>query len=204
MKDFFLTIKKPSQGLYKDKGSKFISLAFPVSSEDEINSIIHSLRKEYHDARHHCFAWMIGPSGERYRSNDDGEPSGTAGKPILGQIRSRELTNILVVVIRYFGGVLLGTGGLTKAYREATADALANAEIIENYVTDTYAVSFSYENINQIYKIIEECEGKQLERLFSEKCRMTIRVRESCSQRFVETIKRIGDEGISVKKVNKP
>ena len=204
MKDFFLTIKKKSQGLYKDKGSKFISLAFPVSSEDEINSIIHSLRKEYHEARHHCFAWMLGPSGEKYRSNDDGEPSGTAGKPILGQIRSGKLTNILVVVIRYFGGVLLGTGGLTKAYREATADALANAEIVENYVTDTYAISFRYENTNQIYKIIDDCEGKQLERVFSEKCRMTICVRESCSQRFVEAIRRIGDEGISVKKMNTP
>lgn len=202
MKDSFFTINKPSQGLYKDKGSKFISLAFPVTSEDEINELLYTLKKEYHDARHHCFAWKLGPTGEKYRINDDGEPSGTGGKPVLGQINAKQLTNILVVVIRYFGGILLGTGGLIKAYREAAADALRHAVISEQYVRDTYRVSCNYQNLKLISKIIEEYKGEQSDRDFSEKCSLTVSLRQSYSQKFVDSINRLGETEIKIKKLN--
>jgi len=202
VKDSFFTINKPSQGLYKDKGSKFISLAFPVTSEDEINELLYTLKKEYHDARHHCFAWKLGPTGEKYRINDDGEPSGTGGKPVLGQINAKQLTNILVVVIRYFGGILLGTGGLIKAYREAAADALRHAVISEQYVRDTYRVSCNYQNLKLISKIIEEYKGEQSDRDFSEKCSLTVSLRQSYSQKFVDSINRLGETEIKIKKLN--
>ncbi len=202
MKDSFFTINKPSRGLYKDKGSKFISLAFPVTSEDEINELLYTLKKEYHDARHHCFAWKLGPTGEKYRINDDGEPSGTGGKPVLGQINAKQLTNILVVVIRYFGGILLGTGGLIKAYREAAADALRHAVISEQYVRDTYRVSCNYQNLKLISKIIEEYKGEQSDRDFSEKCSLTVSLRQSYSQKFVDSINRLGETEIKIKKLN--
>ena len=127
--DEYLTIVKSSEGLYKEKGSKFIALAFPVKTEEELKAIQLRLRKEYHDARHHCYAYRIGTSNMVYRTNDDGEPSGTAGKPIYGQIQSFQLTNILVVVIRYFGGTKLGVPGLIRAYKTATQDVFQNADI---------------------------------------------------------------------------
>ena len=136
MKDLYLTISSNTKGQFKDRGSRFIALAFHVVSEDEIKEQITLLRKEYHDARHHCFAWRLGPDMERYRVNDDGEPSGSAGRPIFGQIQSRELTDILVVVIRYFGGTLLGVGGLINAYRSAASDALEHANITEKKVEE--------------------------------------------------------------------
>ncbi|PLX14682.1 MAG: YigZ family protein, partial [Marinilabiliales bacterium] len=128
--DQYLTISKPSEGLFKDRGSKFLAFAYPVSSEEEIKAFQEQLRSDYHDARHHCYAYMLGPKKENYRANDDGEPSSTAGKPILGQIRSFDLTNILIVVIRYFGGTKLGVGGLINAYKTAAEEALKNAKII--------------------------------------------------------------------------
>ena len=121
MTDLYKTIKHPSEGLYKEKGSKFLAFAYPVSSEEDIGRIITDLRKQYHDARHHCYAWRLGPEKDRFRVNDDGEPSGSAGKPIFGQIRSMDLSDVLVVVVRYFGGTLLGVGGLIRAYRAAVA-----------------------------------------------------------------------------------
>ena len=130
-KDNYLSIEKRSEGIYKDRGSKFLAFAFPVYQEDEIKDILAELRKEYHDARHHCYAYRLGASKEIYRVNDDGEPSSSAGKPIFGQIQSNDLSNILIVVVRYFGGTLLGVGGLINAYRSAAADALINASIIE-------------------------------------------------------------------------
>ena len=131
--DTYLTIKAFSQGLYKEKGSRFIAIAYPVSTQEEIKSILENIRKEHHSARHHCFAWMLGQNRDTFRVNDDGEPSGSAGKPILGQINSFSLTNILIVVVRYFGGKLLGVSGLINAYRSAAESALINAEIIEMY-----------------------------------------------------------------------
>lgn len=128
--DEYLTISKPSEGLFKDRGSKFLAFAYPVSSEDEIKEIQEHLRSEYHDARHHCYAYMLGKDKNVFRANDDGEPSSTAGKPILGQIKSYDLTNILIVVIRYFGGTKLGVSGLINAYKTAAEEALKNAKII--------------------------------------------------------------------------
>ncbi len=191
MKDSFFTISKPSQGLYKVKGSKFISFALPVSSESEINSYIQSFRKEYHDARHHCYAWKIGYDGERYRVNDDGEPSGTAGKPILGQIDARQLTNILLIVIRYFGGVLLGTGGLVKAYKNAASDALENSEIIEDYIYSIFNLTFSYTEINNIERLLGEYKAIKIEEKFKDNCIMKIKVREQFSEKFSNSIERL-------------
>ena len=131
MSDLYKTIQSPSKGIYKEKGSKFLAFAFSLSSEEKIKEQIGLLQKEYHDARHHCYAWRLGASMDRYRVNDDGEPSGSAGNPIFGQIQAHDLTNILVVVVRYFGGTLLGVGGLIRAYRSAASVALEQARIIE-------------------------------------------------------------------------
>lgn len=190
MEDSFFTISKPSQGLYKVKGSKFISFALPVSSESEINSYIQSFRKEYHDARHHCYAWKIGHDGERYRVNDDGEPSGTAGKPILGQINARKLTNILLIVIRYFGGILLGTGGLVKAYKNAASDALENSEIIEDYIYSIFDLTFSYTELNNIERLLGEYKAIKIEESFTDNCIIKIKVREQFREKFINSIER--------------
>ena len=153
MSDSFHTIASKSEGYYKEKGSKFISLAFPVSSEEEIKLIQEELRKEYYDARHHCFAYMLGPNKEHYRANDDGEPAHSAGDPILGQIKAFNLTNILIVVIRYFGGTKLGVGGLISAYKIATEDALKNADILEQFLSLKYSIKTNYEDYNTILKL---------------------------------------------------
>lgn len=176
MKDLYRTISSDSKGLYKDRGSRFISLAFPVISEFEINEKIAFLRKEYHDARHHCFAWRLGPDMKQYRVNDDGEPSGSAGRPIFGQIQSRELTNILVVVIRYFGGTLLGVGGLINAYRSSTSDALDQAHIIERRVERLIRLNFDYNAMNSVMKIVKDYELKFDSQNFDLNCSLTLRV----------------------------
>jgi uncharacterized YigZ family protein len=156
MNDLFKTISADSEGQFRDRGSRFIARAFPVVAEEEIKERIAILRKEYHDARHHCFAWRLGPEMERYRINDDGEPSGSAGRPIFGQIQSRELTNILVVVIRYFGGKLLGVGGLINAYKTSASNALENSNIIEKRVEKLLKLQFSYDAMNPVMNIIKE------------------------------------------------
>jgi len=154
--DTFLTIASESEGLYKDKGSKFLSFAYPVSSEDEVKEKIDFLRKKYFDARHHCYAYRLGANGERYRANDDGEPANSAGKPILGQLTAHGVTNVLVVVVRYFGGILLGVGGLVQAYKQAAADALSNAKIVTEMVTEKYRLTFDYTNMNRVLKVVKE------------------------------------------------
>lgn len=176
MRDLYKTISSDSKGLYKDRGSRFISLAFPVVSELEIKEKIAFLRKEYHDARHHCFAWRLGPDMELYRVNDDGEPSGSAGRPIFGQIQSRELTNILVVVIRYFGGTLLGVGGLINAYRSSTSDALDQANIIERRVETLIKLNFEYDAMNSVMKIVKDYGLKFDSQSFDLNCSLTLRV----------------------------
>jgi uncharacterized YigZ family protein len=154
--DTYKTIAAESKGLFKDRGSRFIAIARPVSSQEEIKTVLDELRKEYHDARHHCYAWMLSPDRQAWRVNDDGEPSGTAGRPIMGQINSRELTNILVVVIRYFGGTLLGVSGLINAYRSAAEDALSSALIIEKQVNESWLVTFPYIAMNDVMKVIKD------------------------------------------------
>ena len=154
--DEYYTLSKPSEGIFKDKGSKFIAKAFPVFSETEIKAIQEQLRSEYHDARHHCYAYMLGADKKVFRANDDGEPSSTAGKPILGQIKSFELTNVLIVVIRYFGGTKLGVSGLIHAYKTATEEALKNAEIVKKTLLDYYQLKFDYAAMNDIMRILKE------------------------------------------------
>lgn len=162
MADSYLTITSPAEGLYKDKGSKFLAFAHPVNNLDEVKALHEKYKKEYYDARHVCYAYMLGADKEEYRANDDGEPSGTAGRPILGQIRSKNLTNIVVFVIRYFGGILLGTGGLIVAYKEATADALVHAEIIEKAVMLPRTLRFPYEKMNEIMRTLKDINARIL------------------------------------------
>lgn len=168
--DIYYTIEKSSEGIFKDKGSKFYAFAYPVDNEEQIKEILNSIKKKYYDARHHCFAYMLGADKKKYRANDDGEPSSTAGKPVLGQIRSKNLTNILIIVVRYFGGTLLGVGGLINAYRNAAADSLANATVIKKTVKNTIAVRFNYEDMNAVMRIIKEENLEQIKRDFAENC----------------------------------
>jgi uncharacterized YigZ family protein len=189
--DTYLTIKSFSQGLYKEKGSRFIALAYPVTTQEEIKSILENIRKEHHSARHHSFAWMLGHSRQMYRVNDDGEPSGSAGKPILGQINSFHVTNVLIVVVRYFGGKLLGVSGLINAYRSAAESALKNSEITELYIQDFYEVIFPYGAINDVMKIIKDDEAGQSQQKFELECRMIINFRTSARERILNALSRI-------------
>lgn len=190
--DTYLTIKAFSQGLYKEKGSRFIAQAWPVTTREEIKSILENNRKEHHSARHHCFAWMLGQDRQTFRVNDDGEPSGSAGKPILGQINSFNLTNVLIVVVRYFGGKLLGVSGLINAYRSAAESALKNGEIIELYIEDHYQLIFPYSAINDVMKVIKEEVAGQSQQEFGLECHLTINFRTSARERILDTLSRIG------------
>lgn len=178
MEDVFKTIEGQAEGIYKEKGSRFIALAYPVTREEEIRDIIAGLKEKYYDARHHCYAWRLGAAKTHFRANDDGEPSSTAGKPILGQIQSNDLTNILIVVIRYFGGIKLGVSGLINAYREAAADALRNAVTIEKTVDEQLRIHFSYMVMNDVMKIVKEEEPEVLERNFEMECDMLLSIRQ--------------------------
>lgn len=191
-KDTFTTIKAPSQGIYKEKGSKFIAFAFAVYSEDEIKMMLDQLRKEYFDARHHCYAWRLGVDGIRFRSNDDGEPSGTAGKPILGQLQSAGLSNILLVVIRYFGGIKLGTSGLINAYKTAAQDAIAQAEKIERHVSGTCLVEFSYGLMNEVMRIAKEFQLKQENPRFDLDCSFQFTERQSLMDTIIHKLEDAG------------
>jgi uncharacterized YigZ family protein len=191
MEDTYRTISKPSEGIFKDKGSKFISYAFPVTSEDEIREIVHSIKKEHHSARHHCYAWRLGYEKILFRANDDGEPSSTAGKPILGQIQSHDLTNILIVVVRYFGGILLGTNGLINAYRNAASDAVNQAEIVERVVEMQLLVEFGYGVMNEVMKVFKDEKLQQINPQFDLNCQITTRVRLTDRIRISEELKKI-------------
>ncbi len=179
MDDTYKTIARTSEGLYKEKMSKFISFAIPVSSLDEVKENLEKYQKEYYDARHVCWAYMLGHRRVDFRSNDNGEPSGTAGKPILGQINSFGLTNILIVVIRYFGGIKLGTSGLIVAYREAAAEAIRNNEIIECLVEDDVRIAFEYPFLNDVMRIVKEDNVTIISQYFNLDCDMTLRMRRS-------------------------
>lgn len=177
MSDIFKTISAPSEGIYKEKGSKFLSFAIPVEHADEAKEILKEYRKRFFDARHVCYAYMIGYDRTEFRANDDGEPSGTAGRPILGQINSKELTDILVIVVRYFGGILLGTSGLITAYKEATIDALNNADITEKTVEKSFSFSFGYIQMNDVMKIIKDTGAQIVQQHFDNECSMTVKIR---------------------------
>ena len=189
--DIFYTIGAPAEGLYKEKGSKFIAFAFPVSDEQQIKEITTRIKKEHHSARHHCFAWRLGPDLELFRVNDDGEPSGTAGRPIFGQIKQHELTDILVVVVRYFGGILLGTSGLTNAYKQAAANVLANALIIGKVVETTIEVNFDYQAMNDFMMVLKEFQLEMKESHFDLTCKARILVRKQLTDIVMEKLQKI-------------
>ena len=176
MSDFFRTIKATSQGLYKEKMSKFISFAVPVQSADEAKAVIKQYQNEYHGARHVCWAYMIGTDRSEYLSSDNGEPSGTAGKPILGQINSFGLTNIVIVVVRYFGGIKLGTSGLIVAYREAAAEAINAGEILECHEQTTITFTFAYLGMNDVMKVIKSEDLRIVSQDFDNCCTMTVQL----------------------------
>lgn len=182
--DTYKTITQTSSGLYKEKGSKFIALAYPVTNEDEVKEILAELKKEYYNARHHCYAYVIGPDKSAWRVNDDGEPSGTGGRPIHGQIQSFDLTNILIVVVRYFGGTKLGVSGLINAYKAAAKDALSQAEIIEKTVNEVYKLEFPYEEMNDVMRIIKEENIDILDNQYDEACIITYSIRKNDADRI--------------------
>ena len=165
--------------MYKDQGSRFISFAYPVETEAQVKELVDSLRKEYHDARHHCYAYRLGLDGARYRMNDDGEPSSTAGRPILSQIDSAGLSDILVVVVRYFGGIKLGVPGLIKAYKTATQDALGQAARIGKTAAVSYHIEFDYQNMEPVMRTLKDMDIPQSGQSFDQSCSMDIRVRLS-------------------------
>lgn len=191
MEDTYKTIEKPSEGLFKDKGSRFISFAFPVNSEEEIRQIVQSIRKEHHSARHHCYAWRVGAEKILFRGNDDGEPSSTAGKPILGQIQSFDLTNILIVVVRYFGGTLLGVSGLINAYRNAALDAINQAEIIEKLVEKELLIEFDYIVMNEVMKVFKDEKLVQIDPKFDLNCKIKTHIRLSEFNRIEQGLLKI-------------
>lgn len=191
MEDTFKTIEIPSEGLYKDKGSRFISYAFPVNSEEEIREIIQTIKKNHHSARHHCYAWRIGAEKLLFRANDDGEPSSTAGKPILGQIQSFDLTNILIVVVRYFGGTLLGVSGLINAYRNGALDAINNAEIVEKLVEKWLLIKFDYSAMNQVMKVFKDEKLPQVDPQFDLSCKVKTHIRLSEWERIEQDLFKI-------------
>lgn len=175
--DTYRSISAPSRGIYKELGSKFLAFAHPVETEEEVKDILSGIRKEYFDARHHCYAWRLGPGGEPYRMNDDGEPSSTAGRPIHGQLLSSGLSDILVVVVRYFGGTKLGMPGLIRSYRSATQDALANAEIVEKIAGEHFTLKFGYLQMNDVMKVLKDMGIQPLRQSFDLDCTLEVRVR---------------------------
>jgi uncharacterized YigZ family protein len=183
--DTYKTIKSVSCGIYKEKGSKFLAEAYPVSDESEIKSIIDKVRKEHHAARHHCYAYLLGTREMQWRVSDAGEPSGTAGRPILGQIKSSGLTNVLVVVSRYFGGTLLGVSGLINAYKSAAASSLNNAEIIEYIIHESYEITYPYSAMNEVMKILKNENVLQSDHSFDMTCRIRISFRSSARERIL-------------------
>ena len=189
--DTYHTISGPTQGLYKAKGSKFIAFAFKVLNEEMVKQNLEEVRKSYHDARHHCYAYVLGFDKSAHRYNDDGEPSGTAGRPIFGQIQSKDLTNTLVIVIRYFGGVKLGVSGLIQAYKTATSDALDQATILNLTVNDIYEVSFEYPLMNEVMRVIKDEDLKILEQDFQLSCKLSFQVRKNFSNRIYERFSKI-------------
>jgi uncharacterized YigZ family protein len=184
----YQTIERPSEGIYKEKGSRFLAFAYPVDNEGEIKARLQELRKNYFDARHHCFAWMLGPEQKSFRANDDGEPNHSAGDPILGQIRSKNLTNVLVVVVRYFGGVKLGVGGLIAAYKLAAEDALKNATIIEKEVLIPFSIQYDYNATPEVMRMVKDFELQILHQAFEEECVMRGEMALKMKEKFVEKV----------------
>jgi uncharacterized YigZ family protein len=199
IQDSYKSIAAISEGLFKDNGSRFIARAYPVETEEEVKAIVAELKKEYYDARHHVYAYRLGYKGDKFRANDDGEPSGSSGRPVLGQIDSNGLSDILVVVIRYFGGIKLGIPGLIRAYKTSTADALANAEFIEKIASKRYKVSFGYMSMNSVMKVFKDMGLEQKNQKFDMECSIETNVRLSQIDSFLERMKDV--EGCNIDEI---
>lgn len=182
--DSYKTISRPSEGYYTEKRSRFLAFALPVGSVEEVKEQVEKFRKQYYDARHVCWAYMLGPERQQFRANDDGEPSSTAGKPILGQINSAGLTDILVIVVRYYGGIQLGTSGLTVAYRTAAAEAIAAAPVEERTVDEDITILFEYPYLNGIMRVVKEEHPQILSQTYDMDCEMTLRIRRSQAEKL--------------------
>lgn len=195
--DVYHTIASRSEGLYKAKGSKFIAIAFPVKTEAEVKDKLQEVRKAYHDARHHCYAFRLGFDKSSYRYNDDGEPSGTAGRPIFGQIQSKDLTNILIIVVRYFGGTKLGISGLISAYKTAAYEAIKQAKILSLTVNDVYEVSFEYPLMNELMRIVKDEQLIVIEQDFQISCKLIFKVRKKESNRLYDKFRKL--HGIKIR-----
>ena len=194
--DTYHTIKAPSEGLYKEKGSKFLAFAFPVRTVDEVKQHLDKLRKDYFDARHHCYAYILGADKSAWRANDDGEPSGTGGRPIHGQLLSADLTDTLIVVVRYFGGILLGASGLANAYKVAARDAISHAQIIEKTIDVRYRLHFEYVLLNDVMRVVKDFALVPQNQDFNLDCRLDLEVRQSQSVRLYDTLVKL--RGVSI------
>lgn len=189
--DTYKTIVDPAEAVYTEKRSKFIAIALPVRTVDEVKAYLEAYQKKYYDARHVCYAYMLGVGRIDFRANDNGEPSGTAGKPILGQINSNELTDILIVVVRYFGGIKLGTSGLIIAYKSAAAEAIAAAEVVERTVDESVTFLFEYPFMNDVMRIVKEEGPEILEQSYDMDCRMTLRIRQSMISKLKARLEKV-------------
>ncbi|MBO7313512.1 MAG: YigZ family protein [Alistipes sp.] len=197
--DSYKTIARPAETTYRQLSSKFLVYAYPVETEAEIKEHLDALRKRWFDATHHCYAWRLGAKGEQFRANDDGEPSSTAGKPILGQLLSQEITNCLVVVVRYFGGTKLGVPGLIAAYKESTALVLSECEIVERTVDVVIDVSFSYIAMNDVMRIVKDMQPKVVDQIFDNLCTMTLSIREGDSEQLIGRLEKVEGATVEVK-----
>ena len=191
MTDEFKTIKTEGEGYYTEKRSKFLAFAHHVTSVDEIKKLLAGYRKKYYDARHVCYVYMLGPERTEFRANDDGEPSSTAGKPILGQINSNELTDILIVVVRYYGGVNLGTSGLIVAYREAAADAIAHCEIEKRQVEEVITYTFAYPMMNDVMRIVKEMQPRIISQTYDNTCEIKLGIRKSEAEQLRNRLEKL-------------
>lgn len=198
IKDRYNSIAEVSEGLFRDNGSRFLAFAYPVGTEAQIKEIVSSLKKEYHDARHHCYAYRLGYKGDVFRANDDGEPSGSAGRQILGQIDSRGLSDVLVVVVRYFGGIKLGIPGLIRAYRTSSDDALSRAVVIEKTAAVDFRLEFGYMSMNAVMKVLKDMKMEARDQQFDTSCSLTVAVRLSAEEDFLSRVADI--EGCTVLK----
>lgn len=199
MNDSFLTIANPTEGIYKEKGSKFLSFVFPVNSEADVKRHVEELKKNHFDARHHCYAYILGADKSKTRANDDGEPAHTAGTPIINQIKSTGLTNILVVVVRYFGGTKLGVPGLISAYKQASADALQQVEVIEKLVEKTLIIKTSFESMNEGLKLIKQHQGRLIDQQFDNNlCLITTAFRLSFIEVVISKINGLQAIGVAI------
>lgn len=194
--DTYLTIEKPVEAIFKDKGSKFIAFAYPVENDKQIKEILTQLKKDHHTANHHCYAYRLGADKLNFRANDDGEPNNTAGKPILGQIQSADLTNILIVVVRYFGGTLLGVSGLINAYKTSAAEVIKASVIVEKQILFSYTVQFAFEQLNDVMKLLKQLDCKIINQQFDTRCEIRFLIRKANSAECEDKLKKI--EGLKL------